>query len=248
MNRQDDWTTRTCVLTGAAGGVGAATARVLAARGARLVLAGRNAAALTALANELRQAHPRARVTTVQADVTKDEDNAAIVEAAAGPIHAVIPSAGVYPESSVAEMTSSEWRKTFAVNIDAVFSLTAAAIPHLAEDSAFVLIGSIAGARGSANHAHYAATKGATVSFARSLALELAPRTRVNVVAPGIVRTPMVAGLVASEEDQILASTPLARLAEPAEIASAAAFLASPDASFITGEVLHVNGGFHMAG
>ena len=100
--------------------------------------------------------------------------------------------------------------------------------------------------RGSLNHAHYAASKGAIVSFTRSLAIELAPRTRVNAVSPGIIETAMVGDLLDSNGAALLASTPMKRFGTSAEVANAVLFLASPEASFINGEVLHVNGGLYL--
>jgi 3-oxoacyl-[acyl-carrier protein] reductase len=105
----------------------------------------------------------------------------------------------------------------------------------------------MAGHRGSYQHAHYAAAKGAVLSFSRSLALELAPRIRVNAVSPGLIDTPMVKPLLAARGDELLAATPLKRLGQPEEVARAIAFLCSDWASFITGETLHINGGLYIA-
>jgi 3-oxoacyl-[acyl-carrier protein] reductase len=111
-----------------------------------------------------------------------------------------------------------------------------------------VNIASMAGHRGSYQHAHYAAAKGAVLSFTRSLALELAPRVRVNAVSPGLIDTPMVRPLMAARGPQLIEQTPLKRLGTSEEVARVIAFLCSDWASFITGETVHVNGGLYIVG
>ncbi|MDR5696936.1 MAG: SDR family oxidoreductase [Armatimonadota bacterium] len=116
-------------------------------------------------------------------------------------------------------------------------------LPHLGERSSIVLVGSTAGQRGEAGHAHYAASKGGLHALALSLAEELAPRTRVNVVAPGWVRTPMTRTALAERGARIVAGIPLRRIAEPEDVAQAVLFLASDASRHITGEILGVSGG-----
>ncbi len=144
-------------------------------------------------------------------------------------------------------MTDEQWRETIGINLDGVFYTCRAIAPLLRDGGAIVNIASMAGHRGSYQHAHYAAAKGAVLSFSRSLALELAPRIRVNAVSPGLIDTPMVKPLLAARGDELLAATPLKRLGQPEEVARAIAFLCSDWASFITGETLHINGGLYIA-
>ncbi|MCY1558480.1 3-oxoacyl-[acyl-carrier-protein] reductase FabG [compost metagenome] len=119
-------------------------------------------------------------------------------------------------------------------------------LPHLSDNSSIVNLSSIAGHRGSSEHAHYSASKGAVSSFSKSLAIELAPRTRVNLVAPGIIETPMTTELLREKGQLLLDGTPLKRFGTAEEVAGAIVFLCSPLASFVTGETLHVNGGLYM--
>ncbi len=109
-----------------------------------------------------------------------------------------------------------------------------------------VNIASMAGHRGSYQHAHYAAAKGAVLSFSRSLALELAPRVRVNAVSPGLIDTPLVQPLLKVRGPQLIDQTPLKRLGTSEEVARVIAFLCSDWASFITGETVHINGGLYI--
>ena len=132
------------------------------------------------------------------------------------------------------------------VNLDGTFYVCRAAERHLRENGSIVLLTSLAAQRGSYAHAAYR-RPGAVQSFTRSLALELAPKVRVNAVAPGIIATSMTNDLIGQKGDQLLASTPLRRFGSAEEIAGPIAFLCSPLAAFVTGEVMQVNGGIYIA-
>ena len=144
------------------------------------------------------------------------------------------------------QMTDMEWRTCLAVNLDGTFYLTRAAAAHLRPGGSVVALTSIAGMRGSREHAHYAASKGGMLSFIRSLAWELGPEVRVNAVAPGVIATAMTESLREHQQDRLLGGTPLGRFGRAEEVASVVRFLCGPDSSFITGEVIQVNGGLHM--
>lgn len=243
-----DFSGRTLVLTGANGGIGRAVAEVFAAAGANLVLADLDGPALDAFAATL--GIGEARIATRAVDVAKPEDAEALVGLAAarfGAIDFLVPSAGIYLSQPFAGMSDAQWRQTLSINLDGVFYLCNRAAPHLREGSAIVNLTSVATHRGAVSNAHYAASKGALGALTRSLARELAPRTRVNAVAPGVIETPMTTALVEARGAETLAATPLGRLGQPSEIAAVIAFLCSKAASFVTGETIHVNGGLYMA-
>jgi 3-oxoacyl-[acyl-carrier protein] reductase len=243
-----DFGGKTLLLTGANGGITRATAREFFARGANLVLSDLDEDGLTAFAAELDGSGKR--VVTLRGDAARSADADAAVKAAQyrfGGIDFLVTGAGLYLDQLIGTMTDEQWRQAIAVNLDGVFYVCRAATKALRDGGAVVNIASMAGHRGSYQHAHYAAAKGAVLSFTRSLALELAPRVRVNAVSPGLIDTPMVKPLMAARGAQLLEATPLKRLGTPEEIASVIGFLCSDAASFITGETVHVNGGLHIA-
>lgn len=240
---------KTFLITGAAGGIARATARLVAQHGANVALSDLNPAALAALQAELQALAPDAQVSVHVTDVADPQacrDTAQAVAARFGGIDHLVHAAGIYPEKLVADMGDEEWRKLMQINLDGTFYICRAAIPHLNEGSSIVTLSSIAGQRGSHAHAHYAASKGAVISFSRSLALELAPKTRVNALSPGIIATPMTKELLAKNEETLLNNTPLKRLGTPDEVAGGIAFLCSDLAGFITAETLQVNGGLYI--
>lgn len=168
-----------------------------------------------------------------------------------GPVHALVVDHGVWvaEEAPLAAMDEAQWRRTMAANLDSVFHVVRAFAPLLAEGGAVVLVSSTAGQRGEAFHADYAASKGAVISLTKSLAVELAPRVRVNCVAPGWVDTTMCdLPFADGGRARIEAGIPLRRVADPADIAGPIVFLCSDLARHVTGEVLNVNGGSVLCG
>ena len=173
------------------------------------------------------------------------------VEEEFGGLDIFIANAGIWPphDAPIAEMDAAQWHRTVAVNLDAIFFTTRAAARIMADSGRMVLIGSTAGQRGEANHADYAATKGAVISLVKSVAIELAPRDiTVNCVAPGWIDTEMCTIPLAAARDRIEAGIPLGRVASAEDIAGPVLFLCSPLARHITGEVLNVNGGAVLCG
>ena len=245
---QYDFSNKTLLLTGAAGTIGRAVARRFFASGAHCVLTDLDQDALEAFAKEL-DPH-KERVLAVACDATHSAEVDALLAAAHkrfGPLHALVTAAGLYRDALVADMTDEAWRQTLSINLDSVFHICRAVIPYLGPDSAIVNIASLAGHRGSRAHAHYAAAKGAVLSFSRSLAVELAPKTRVNAVSPGLIDGPMVQNLLNLTGRTFIDQTPMKRLGTADEVAGTIAFLCSADASFITAASLHVNGGLYIA-
>lgn len=230
------------LITGATGGIGREIARILSSSGGEVIITDFEATRLEELSVSLPSN------TTIFAGDLSDSDSIKELVSVAGEVDFLLHVAGVYPESPLQTMTDEELDRVFNINVKAVFALTREIEPHLNDGGAIVNFGSIAGARGSKNHSHYAATKGAISSFSKSMALELADRNiRVNTIAPGIIKTPMIKDLMDTSGNSILINTPLGRLGTAEEVAGAAAFLCSDLATFITGETIHVNGGFYMA-
>jgi len=157
----------------------------------------------------------------------------------------LINNAGVWLPTPAETMETGVRDQTIRINLNGLMNLTQAAIPYLKKgtDSAIVNISSTAGQRGEAGYSAYAATKGAVISYTKSLAVELAPHIRVNAVAPGWVKTDMTADVMAQNEQTISQEIPMRRVAEAVDIAEPVVFLASSAARFITGEILNVNGG-----
>lgn len=242
-----DFNNRTLVLSGANGGIGRSIAALFYASGANLVLTDIDKSALDSFAAALGSDD---RVATLQADAASAEDaeqTIALARERFGGIDFLVPSAGIYQAKPFAEMSDVDWHRTISINLDGVFYLCKRALPALNEGSSIVTLASLAAYRGAFVNAHYGATKGAMVSMTRALSRELAPKTRVNGVAPGIIETPMITDLLKTRMDETMSQTPLKRLGKPSEIASVVAFLCSPAASFITGETVQVNGGIYMA-
>ena len=243
-----DFQEKVLVLTGANGGIPRAVARTFFDLGASLLLSDIDIERLSEFASSLDPSG--ARVFVVQQDACRSDHATALATACQerfGKADYLVTGAGLYRDQLAATMTDEQWRETIGINLDGVFYTCRAIAPLLRDGGAIVNIASMAGHRGSYQHAHYAAAKGAVLSFSRSLALELAPRIRVNAVSPGLIDTPMVKPLLAARGDELLAATPLKRLGQPEEIARAIAFLCSDWASFITGETLHINGGLYIA-
>jgi len=252
-----DFSGKVLLLTGANGGITRAIARLFHQLGASLVLSDLDAAGLAGFGAELdRSAGPSTgpaggRVVTLEGDATKSADSDAAVALAQsrfGGLDFLVTGAGLYLDQLIGSMTDEQWRQTVSINLDGVFYACRAATKALRDGGAVVNIASMAGHRGSYQHAHYAAAKGAVLSFTRSLALELAPRVRVNAVSPGLIDTKMVAPLLRARGPLLIDQTPLKRLGTPDEVARVIAFLCSDWASFVTGETVHINGGLYIVG
>ncbi|MCW2248537.1 3-oxoacyl-[acyl-carrier protein] reductase [Azospirillum fermentarium] len=238
---------RVTVITGANGEIPRAIAALFAQAGARLLLTDIDMEPLAAFADTLTGADVAVCGQDVT-DPTAAERVADLARERFGGVDCVITGAGLYQHLDVRSMTAEQWRRSLAVNLDGVFWTIRALIPLLAEGSAIVNITSVAGHRGSIDHTPYASAKGGVLTLTRSLAQELAPRTRVNAVSPGLIDTKMMQALDGTRKARMIEGTPLKRLGTAAEVAEVVAFLCGPGAAYVTGETIHVNGGLYMAG
>lgn len=242
-----DFSGKVLLLTGGNGAISRAIATLFHRHGASCVLTDLDGEGVAAFARELDPGG--SRTLALRQDAAQASDAQRAVKAAVshfGAIDHLVTAAGLYRDRLVSEMSEAEWRQSIAINLDGVFHSCRAAIPHLAEGGSIVNLASMAGHRGSYAHAHYAAAKGGVLSLTRSLALELAPKIRVNAVSPGLIEGPMVQPLIA-KKPELIQNTPMKRLGTADEVAGVVAFLCSDLAGFVTGETIHVNGGLHIA-
>jgi NAD(P)-dependent dehydrogenase (short-subunit alcohol dehydrogenase family) len=239
---------RVAIITGGDSGIGRSIAVHFAREGANLVLAyleeDRDARATQALAET-----EGADCLLFKGDLGEASAATELVEAAVERFERidilVNNAAEQHSVETLEELSVAQWNRTFATNIDAYFYVTRAALPHMPEGAAIINTASVNAYKGNAHLIAYTATKGAIVAFTRSIALTLAPRhIRVNAVAPGPVWTPLSpASFSAGHVAQFGKEVPMGRAGQPSEIAPSYVFLASADASYMTGQVLHPNGG-----
>ena len=229
-------------ITGAASGIGQATARLFAGEGAKLFLVDMDKAGGEALAKELGAKFFAANVAV------RTEVEAAVASAIAAYDHidVLFNNAGIGAFGSVTEVQPEDWDRVIAVDLTAIYYACRAAIPHMRAGGAIINTASISGLGGDHRHSAYNAAKGGVVNLTRSLAVDFARKgLRVNAISPGVTVTPMTAGLEANPDRKAawLSAIPMARTAKPEEMASVVAFLASEAASYVTGVIIPVDGG-----
>ncbi|MGH6990639.1 MAG: 3-oxoacyl-[acyl-carrier-protein] reductase [Stellaceae bacterium] len=240
-------TEKVALVTGASGGIGGAIARALHGAGARTVLTGTRIEALEALRAELGEG--AVVVPANLGDVAAAEGLVAAAEAAAGPVDILINNAGLTRDQLLLRMKDRDWDEVIAVDLTAGFRLARAALRQMMRRrwGRIIAITSVVGTTGNPGQANYAAAKAGMAGFVKALAAEVASRgITVNCVAPGFIATAMTDALSTEQRARISATVPMGRIGTPEEVAACALFLASNEASYVTGTSLHVNGGLAM--
>jgi 3-oxoacyl-[acyl-carrier protein] reductase len=242
---------KVAIVTGAGQGIGRAIAETLARHGADVVVAdvdsGRSQETVEAIAKLGR------RALNLKVNVANWDDVKGMVDHVLkewGKVEILVNNAGVTRDGLLVRMKEEDWTLVLQVNLNGTFHCTKAVIQPMSKQryGRIVNIASIVGVMGNAGQANYAASKAAVIGFTKTVAREYASRQiTVNAVAPGFIDTAMTQGLPAEVREGLQKQIPLSRLGQPADVAEAVRFLASDEAGYITGQVLHVNGGMLMA-
>jgi 3-oxoacyl-[acyl-carrier protein] reductase len=242
-----DLTGKTALVTGATGGLGGAIARALHARGAILAISGTRREVLDQLAGELKD-----RVHVLPCDLADRAEVEKLVPAAEEKMQKLdilVANAGVTKDNLLVQLSDSDWDAVIAVNLTATFQLARAAIKGMMRRRHGRIIGitSVVGVTGNSGQGNYTAAKAGMIGMIKSIAQEYARRgVTANCVAPGFIATAMTDKLNDKQREAILSRVPANRLGIPADVAAAVVYLASDEASYVTGQTLHVNGGMAM--
>ena len=238
---------KTALVTGASGGIGWASAKVLAGAGARLAVSGTRRERLEQLVNEI-----DAGAAAFPCDLSDSDAAEALVpqvEEALGQIDILVNNAGITRDNLLLRMRDEEWEQVLNVNLTSAFRLARAAAKGMMQRryGRIISITSVVGVTGNPGQANYAASKAAMIALSKSLALELATRgVTANCIAPGMIDTDMIAKLNDDQRAAIAARIPARRLGAPDVVAAGVLFLASDEAAYITGQTIHLNGGLAM--
>ena len=242
-----DLTGKRALVTGASGGIGGAIAEALHARGAAVALSGTREEPLRALADRLGE---RAHVTPCNlSDLSAVDALPKQAGEAMGGLDILVNNAGITRDQLFMRMSDEDWDAVIAVNLTAAFRLSRAVLRGMmkAKWGRILQITSVVGTTGNPGQGNYCAAKGGLTAMSKSLAAEVASRgVTVNCIAPGFIETAMTGKLTDEQKDRILGQIPAGRMGSAEEVAAAAVWLASPEASYVTGQTLHVNGGMAM--
>ena len=242
-----DLSGKTALVTGASGGLGSAIAAALHGQGASVVLSGTRVDALEAVAAELGD-----RTFVVPANLSDGESLDALAkqaEAATGQLDILVNNAGLTRDNLAMWMKDEDWETVLNVNLTAAFRLSRAVLRGMMKRRWGRIVGitSIVGVTGNPGQANYAASKAGMIGMSKSLAQEVASRgITVNCLAPGFIETAMTDALGEQQQEKLLSAIPAGRMGVPADIAAGVVYLASEEASYVTGQTLHVNGGMAM--
>ncbi len=242
-----DLTGKNALITGASGGIGGDIARALYDAGATVALSGTRVEPLQALASDLGE-----RAHVLPCNLSDPEAVAALPKQAIeamGSVDILVNNAGITRDNLFMRMSDDEWQSVIDVNMTATMKLCKGVIRGMmkARWGRIVNISSIVGATGNPGQTNYAASKAGMVGFSKALAHEVATRgITVNAVAPGFITTAMTEKLTEEQRAGLLQQVPAGRMGEPSEVAAAVLYLASPEAGYVTGSTLHVNGGMAM--
>ena len=242
-----DLNEKVALVTGATGAIGGAISRILHEMGATLALSGTKTSNLESLANELKDRVELFACTLNSAEAIQNLINN--VEKTFGKIDFLVNNAGITRDNLIMRMTDEAWEDVMTVNLEAPFRLMRAVSKKMIRNrwGRIINISSVVGAVGNAGQTNYAAAKSGLFGLTKSAALEFATRNiTVNCVAPGFIESPMSDKIPDTMKETLQKKIPVGRIGNPKEVASAVGFLASEEASYITGHVLHVNGGLAM--
>jgi 3-oxoacyl-[acyl-carrier protein] reductase len=244
-----DLTGKTAIVTGASRGIGRGIAMLLASRGAHVIAGARGQNAAETVA-EIQQVGGRAELASV--DVTDAASIDALVGGALerhGRIDILVNNAGIARDTLLLRMKRGDWDDVLATNLTSAFTAVQAVLKPMIKQRGgrIISISSVVGETGNAGQANYAASKAGLIGFSKAVAREVASRNiTVNVVTPGLIATDMTKAISDKAQGDWASSIPLGRLGTPSDVAAAVCFLASDEASYITGQVLAVNGGMYM--
>ncbi|MEO9876311.1 MAG: 3-oxoacyl-[acyl-carrier-protein] reductase [Anderseniella sp.] len=242
-----DLTGKKALITGATGGIGAAIAKALHANGATVALSGTRAAVLEDVKASLEN-----RAHALTCNLSDADDVEKLIPAAQDAMDGLdilVNNAGITRDNLAMRMKREDWQAVLDVNLTAAFTLTKNCMRTMMKQrwGRVINITSVVGVTGNAGQANYAASKAGMIGMSKSLAQELASRNiTVNCIAPGFIETAMTDELNDKQKEAILASVPAGRLGHTDEIAAGAAYLASEEAAYVTGQTLHINGGMAM--
>lgn len=239
------FTGKRIVVTGGAGGIGLETVKGFMDQGGHVIMADIDEAALERAQSQL----GRVRLGTIASALDTPAECARVIEAAGAPVYALVHLAGLFERDALDPNDHGIWNRAIAANLTNAYDMAVAFSTRFdrREPARIVLTSSVAYRRGSADRVPYAAAKGGIVGLTRALSRKLAPDVLVNAIAPGLIETKMSEPVVAERGDAYRQEIPLKRFGKPSEVASVIRFLCSPDASYITGQTITVDGGITNA-